>query len=274
VTLRRLTRPARHALAYVALRLLVFVLRRLPVDLACGVGAGLGRVIGVFARGETRRMSRRLERAGLAVPPGACWADLGRRFVELALADAVLPRFDVDTAPLDAALAAGRGALVATAHLGNWELMGAALARHGVDVRSIAARPRPGPLSRWLDAERRRLRVRTLPPGGGARATAARLREGGAVALFIDQATGERSRPLPFFGRPAPTPRTAERLRARTGAPLLLAWTRRDPTGRHVVCFEPVTDLEAATARLETLIRQTPAQWVWIHDRWRDADGG
>jgi KDO2-lipid IV(A) lauroyltransferase len=269
--LRVLTRPARHALAYAALRAFVAVLRLLPLRVALAAGAGLGRLAGLFARRDTALMRANL--AHVEDPPavGACWADLGRRLAELALADRVLARFDVDAAPLRAALAEGRGVLVATCHLGHWELMGAALARAGVAVRSVAARPRPGPLHRWLDAERRRLGVVALPPGGGARATVAALRGGHAVALFVDQATGERGRVVPFFGCGAPTPATFERLLAATGARPLLAWTRREPDGRHVVRFEPVADprLEALTARVEALVRRAPAQWVWLHDRWR-----
>ncbi len=269
--LRAATRPARHTLAYVALRAFVAALRLLPLHAALAAGAGLGRLAGLFARRDTALMRANLVHLEAPPTPGACWADLGRRLAELALADRVLPRFDVDATPLRAALAEGRGVVVATCHLGHWELMGAALARAGVEVRAVAARPRPGPLHRWLAAERRRLGVVALPPGGGARAAVAALRHGAAVALFVDQSTGERGRDVPFFGCEAPTPATAERLLALTGARLLFAWTRREPDGRHLVRFEPLPTptLEALTARVEALVRRDPAQWVWLHDRWR-----
>lgn len=275
--LRRLTRPARHAVAYGALRLLVGALRRLPIETALAAGENLGCFIGRLARTERRRLVARLARA-LPEPPSPddCFADLGRRFAEFACADRLLDRVDLaaeDVARFEAARALGRGVLVATAHLGNWELLAAALAARGHPVHAIGARPRRGPLHRWLARHRATLGVAVHAPGGGARAVVSRLRRGEAVAIFVDQATGERGRPVPFFGRPAPTPATFERLLARTGATPLLVWSARGPDGRHRIRVEALgagPPLDAVTARIEALVRAYPAQWVWLHDRWRD----
>lgn len=224
-------------------------------------------------------MTARLARALPDPPPtGACWADLGRRFVEFACAERLIDRVDLDPAAaahFEAARARG-GVLVLTAHLGNWELLAAALAARGYPVHAVAARPRTGPLHRWLAARRAALGVTTHPPGGGARAISRRLRRGDAAAIFIDQATGARTRPLPFFGRPAPTPTDADRLLAATGAtPLWVAITRA-PDGRYPIDVRPLPPgdpLAAATAHLEARVRATPAQWIWLHDRWRDDPG-
>ncbi|MCA9537905.1 MAG: hypothetical protein KC620_03405, partial [Myxococcales bacterium] len=84
---------------------------------------------------------------------------------------------------------------------------------------------------------------------------------------------GERGLALPFLGRPAPTPRTFERLQAMTAAAPLLIWSQREANGDHRVHVEPLpadNALAAATARLEALVRATPTAWVWLHDRWRD----
>ncbi|MEZ4433146.1 MAG: lysophospholipid acyltransferase family protein [bacterium] len=280
MSLRRFTRPARHALAYAALRLLVAILRRLPLDAALATGGALGRLIGALARRERRRMAARINRALGAPPaPGDCFADLGRRFVEFACAERLLDRCVLGAtgvAVFDAARARGRGVLLATAHLGNWELMAAALAARGYAVHAVAARPRSGPLHRWLARRRAALGVTVHPPGGGARAIVDRLRRGEAAAIFIDQATRERGRPIGFFGRPAPTPTTFARLLALTGATPLWLWSVRGADGRHHIRVEalPGDDpLAAATARLEAAVRAQPAQWVWLHDRWRDAAG-
>lgn len=288
--LRRLTRPARHAVAFGGLRLLVGALRRLPVDTALAAGETLGRFIGRFARAERRRLMARLAHALPEPPsPDACFADLGRRFAEFACADRLLDRVELaaeDVARFEAARALGRGVLVATAHLGNWELLAAALAARGHPVHAIAARARRGPLHRWLARHRAALGVVVHAPGSEgraevaravvARAVVARLRGGEAVAIFVDQATAERGRPVPFFGRPAPTPVTFERLLARTGAAPLLVWSARGPDGRHRIRVEALDagpPLDAVTARIEALVRAHPAQWVWLHDRWRDEAG-
>lgn len=277
MSLRRATRPARHALAFAALRALVATLRRLPLRWSLALGAGLGRAAGLAARADRRRMATQL--ALLDAPPsvGAFWADLGRRAAELACAERVLPRVAL-TPAARALIAATRGpALVATAHLGNWELMAAAFARAGLPFAAVAARPKSGPLYAWLARTRARLGVTTLAPGGGARAALAHLRSGRHVALFVDQATGERGRAVPFFGRPAPTPASFERLLAASGATPLFAWTVRQPDGAHAVHLEPVPPgappLDWLTARVEALVRAHPTQWIWLHDRWR-ADPG
>lgn len=273
--LRRLTRPLRHGLAALLLRALFGGLRLLPVDLARRIGGGLGRLVGLLARRDHHRTADRLERAlGASALAGGCWASLGRRAVEFALADRMLDRVEVPpdaVTAFESALAEGRGVLLATAHLGNWELMAAALAARGFDVHTVAARPRSGPLHRWLAAHRARLGVVVHPPGGGARAVVERLRAGRAAAIFVDQATGRRCRSLPFFGRPAPTPTAFERLLRLTGALPLLIHAESHREGYRVRVL-PLGDdpLAEATAHIEAAVRRDPTAWVWLHDRWRD----
>jgi KDO2-lipid IV(A) lauroyltransferase len=203
---------------------------------------------------------------------GACWADLGRRFVAFARGEADRVRVPAEAeACLRAALAEGRGVLVCTAHFGHWELLAAALATRGIDAHSLAARASSGPLFAWLAAHRRRLGVTTHGPGSGARVFRARCRSGLATGIFIDQNTGEDGRFVEFFGRPAPTPRTAERLCRLTGAVPLLVLAVPEGQGRWCLEVSPLPVdglLEAATSRLEAAIRRAPTAWVWQHARW------
>ncbi len=212
----------------------------------------------------------RRQLAVLPDPPsvGACWADLGRRVAELANVRRLLGQVVVHGEALSQ-LERPNGVIVATAHLGNWELMAAALAARGHPVHTVAARPQSGPLFRWLAAERAALGVHTHPPGGGGRALVKILRAGGSAAVFVDLATRERSREVRLFDRPTPMPRTVERLRELTGADVVFAWTHRED-GVHHIHLEAVPDptLETLAARVEVAVRAWPAQWVWLHDRW------
>lgn len=233
--------------------LTVFVggLRLLPRQTSAAIGAGFGRVVGLFQRGRS-----------------ACWADLGRRAAEFACAGQWISHVVIEPAAMvcfEAAQAQGKGVLIATAHLGNWELMAAALAQR-IDFAAIAAAPKPSPLIRWLDQTRAALGVRTLTVGQ-AREAARRLAEGGVVAVFIDQRTRERSRPVMFMGRPAPTPLTFERLAALSGSPTLLVWTAR-VDGVHRIFAEQIQGLDDAMLKLEAAVRRFPTQWIWLHDRW------
>ncbi len=274
LSLRRWSRPLRHRLAYGALRLLIALFRLLPLKLSLALGALLGRGLGRLVLKDRRRMRLQLGLLNDPPSPGACFADLGRRFAELACAARLLPYFYLEREErerLDALLAQPRGCLFLTAHLGNWELLAAALASWGYEVHSIAARQKEGPLYRWLAQERARLGVQLYLPGGGAEASLRRLRGGGSLGIFIDQATQERSCMIPFLGYPAPTPLTAQWLQESTGSAAALIWALRDSDGRYKLQLKILPEeglLEAATAHLEQLVRSQPQQWIWLHPRW------
>jgi KDO2-lipid IV(A) lauroyltransferase len=91
---------------------------------------------------------------------------------------------------------------------------------------------------------------------------------------------------VPFFGHPAATPRAAADLALRFGCPVVVGWSHRrgpHPGDGYVLWVEKVeydpapADREAevlritahCTARLEAAIRQAPAEWVWMHRRWK-----
>ncbi len=274
--LRTWTRPARHALAYGGLRVFVGALACLPLGLALAAGALSGRVIGRLAFRTRRTAARGLStvdpRPGLV---SEHFASLGRRFVEVALLERMLAAGRIQVPPeavdaLRAPLQVGRGALVLTAHFGNWELLGAAVARAGLEIHSVAAQMGGGPLHRWLARARAAAGLTLHPPGGGARSAVERLQGGGLLAIFFDLATRERARDLPFFGRPTAFSRTSERLHAATGAVPLLVLPVREGNGYRVTA-EPLTSddpLAEAVARLEAAVHAAPAEWVWLVDRW------
>ncbi|MEZ4463692.1 MAG: lysophospholipid acyltransferase family protein [bacterium] len=277
--LRRRTRPLRHAVALVLLQGLAAVLRALPLSWALALGAGAGRALGLLARRDRARMATALA-LSLPDPPsvGACFADLGRRVAAWVNAARVLPTWRVSAEALatwEAARAEGRGVLVATAHLGNWELLGGALAAAGVPVVAVGARSQGGPLYRWLARERAALGLVVLGPGGGGQEARRRLQAGETVAFFVDQATRERSRTVEFFGRPAPVPQTLERLQAATGPPVLFVWSTPTPAARPSTpraC--PITAPRTPPPPgWEALIRAAPTRWVWLHDRWAPVVG-
>ncbi|MFN3198513.1 MAG: lysophospholipid acyltransferase family protein [Bradymonadia bacterium] len=275
------TRPLRHRLAWGALKMLALALGVLPLTWAQALGRGLGRCVGFCVRAESRAMAQRIAVAALAHRPSAgdCWADLGQRLVELLVHPKVLPHVDVDPAAkrcLDEALAEGRGLVVATGHLGHWELMAAALAREGYTVHSTAARRRTGPVHRWLEETRAALQVSTHTPGGGARGVMRILKAGGAMGIFVDQNTGERGTEVSFLGHLAPTPLTCGRLVCRSDTALCVVWNLRHGKGYRVYALPVATSVNTTPERvaqetsdiLAAQIAKCPEQWVWQHDRW------
>jgi KDO2-lipid IV(A) lauroyltransferase len=282
--LRLATRPARHTLAFASVRTLVAALRLLPLPAALSLGAALGRLAaialpGVRAATQARLNATRAALGGCAPTAATHLADLGRRVAEFANAERLLRLNAVRVPPETRALLtpSPRGLLVAAGHLDNWELMAAALARAGQDVRAVVAAPRAGPLSRWLLSERARLGVTSLPPGGGARAARAALASGAGVGLLVDLATHERSRVVDFLGRSTRAALTLERLARSTGAPVVFIWPAREAGAvvirAEAVGFDPAAPegalTQALARRIEARIVAAPERWLWVHDRWR-----
>jgi len=181
------------------------------------------------------------------------------------------------------ALAGGKGAIVATAHAGNWEITGIAAAHYGIPLISLA-RTLDDPA---LDARLVDLRTRTgqkvLPKQNALRPTMRALKAGNAVALLTDQNTLRREAVfVPYFGRLAATTPAAAHLHLRTGAPILNAFSIPEEGSYRVILEPPMaipesSDADAATAitaaitaRIEHYVRAHPEAWLWMHDRWRE----
>jgi KDO2-lipid IV(A) lauroyltransferase len=183
---------------------------------------------------------------------------------------------------------AGKGFIFVTGHLGSWELLARRIVRAGVPAIVIAARSWDRRIDDMVEAFRLSGGVPTLfreDPSGG-RTLLKALRAGKALGILIDQDTKVQSVFVPFFGRPASTPRAAADLALRFGCPIFVGWSRRrgpKAGDGYVLEVEPVAydpapaDKEAealritaiCTARMEHAIRQAPSEWVWMHQRWK-----
>ena len=181
--------------------------------------------------------------------------------------------------------ALGRGLLVLSAHLGNWEVAARPVGLYRGPFH-VVVRPFNNPLVyHYMERERERFGERQIAKRGAAKQLFRVLREGGKAGVVMDQ----RVRPgqgivLPFLGHPALVTPLPASVALRTGAPAvsIVAWP--EPGGRYrVELGEPIlpaTDGErgddavaALTTRylaaLETDIRRRPEQWLWMHRRWR-----
>jgi KDO2-lipid IV(A) lauroyltransferase len=235
--------------------------------------------------GTHRRIARANLQAALpAMDPGRIEAAMYRH-LSLSLLEALHLRTDLVDLPVEtrqvlaAALAQGRGAVVATGHIGNWELFAQRMARE-FPVTVVAKNTYDPRLTALVHRFRTQLGMEVLWRGDALLRDqiAAALLRGRVLALLIDQRTKVPSVDVPFFGRPAPTPAAAALLALKHQTPLLVGWSQRQDDGRHVVHLEDVraqgdVDVPALTAvltaRLEAAIVVRPEQWVWLHERWR-----
>ena len=182
------------------------------------------------------------------------------------------------------ALARGRGVLVATAHLGNWELSAFAHAWM-TGPMSIVVRPLDNPRVDALVEGRRALSGnQILPTREAARGILKALHEGGAVGVLIDQnVTPAEGVFIDFFGTKACAGTAFVKFAHHSGAavvPGFALWEAKE--ARYVLRFYPEiemtgsvpTDTQRIHSMLESLIRQYPDQWLWIHRRWKTRPPG
>lgn len=220
----------------------------------------------------------------------------GRRqvheWLRLARGDAAWVERTVELDPsverLDEAVSAGQGVLVATAHLGNWELLAARLSHRGYGGAVIGRQHPRDASAAWLPRVRRAHGVETLPQDAPPRRAIEVLRRGEVLGVLCDlevrRLDGEF---VPFFGHPALTIAAPAALARATHLPLVPV--RCVATGPHAYRLsveEPLhldrtlDKLEARrdlltrlNACFEAWIREDPAQWAWHQHRWRTRPG-
>ena len=275
------------------------LLARVPLSVMHAVGAGLGWLVWWLAPDYRRRFKENAEAAGLTpaqyrpaiAAAGAMVGELP--FVWARPRDqSLLPyivRWDGVEA-FEAALAARKGVILVSPHLGSWETFGQAVGeRFFKDYGPITALFRPARkkfMAELIAGSRDRPGLQTLPTTvSGVRGLIRTLRSGGYTGLLPDQVP-----PLgqgvwaPFLGRPAYTMTLLPRLAQQTGARVFIAACERLAPGQgYAIRFEPLDDTAlndpkatpeaAATAMnlgIDKLIRALPGQYVWDYARYKE----
>lgn len=271
---------------------------RLPPEPALRIGATLGEVGYWLLPGRRRIALRNLALAfGATLPDPARRAVARQTFRHLGLTameccrlflgrpGGILERVQIEGIEhVKRALAGGRGALYLTAHFGNWELLAAAQGLTGLPALNVVVRPLDNPfLDALVAGGRLRARLRLIPKRAAVKGVRMALARGECVGILLDQDAGRHGVFVPFFGHLASTSRSLAVLALKTGAPVVPAFIHRLPGGDHVVTLEPAValvrtgqlerDVEANTARftevIERQVRAHPAQWFWVHRRWK-----
>jgi Kdo2-lipid IVA lauroyltransferase/acyltransferase len=183
-----------------------------------------------------------------------------------------------------AAKAEGCGVLVATAHLGNWELSAFAHALM-TEPMNVMARPLDNPLVDRLVERRRTASGNCLIfKKDAARSVLKALRRNEAVGVLIDQnTTPAEGAFVDFFGKPACAGLAFVKLAYHSGAPVIPGFALwNGNTNRYVLRFYPkveltgdaVSDMQRIHTFFEKVIREYPDQWMWIHRRWKTRPPG
>ena len=191
---------------------------------------------------------------------------------------------------LDKALADGRGVILVSAHFGNFPLLLGRLALDGYKVAGIMRPMRDARVEKIFVEKREKFGVRTIysqPRNVCVNSTITALRNNELVFIPIDQNFGTGGIFVNFFGKKAATATGPVILAQRTKAALIPCFILRQPDDKHKIVFESELKLEECsdtqdtilvniqrlTDIIESYIRKYPAEWGWIHRRWKSKPG-
>ncbi len=189
------------------------------------------------------------------------------------------------------ALAFGRGVIILTAHVGNWELGGLVISSLGYPFTAIALPHKDRQVNELFNQQREKFGVTIVPVHLAFRRCLKDLKANGAVAVLGDRdftATGEVGE---LFGKKTMIPKGAALFAYRTGAAILPSFLWRREGGRFVLEFQSplvlpdpkagISEEEytrmvvAEQARvIEEAVRRDPAQWLLFRRFWFDEATG
>ncbi len=286
-----------HRAQYLALRGAVAGLERLSFTQAGGIGERIGEL--GFAPLKIRRAVV-VKQLTAAFPEKSAeeieqiargtYGHLGRTTIETAVLPSYSPKQIVELFEevsgwniVEERISRGKGLIVVTGHLGNWELGGAYLAARGLPIDAVARHMANPLFDRYLTKTREQIGMTVVHDEDAVKRVPRSLRSGRAVAFLFDQgAIGLASTWVPFFGRYAKTPRGPAVFALRLGTPIVFGVALRKPSGKYALTFEPIDvhetgDREADIDKivtdysnaLERWVRRAPEQYLWAHRRWK-----
>lgn len=283
---------AGHFLAFLLVVGAEKVIGWFPLPVVFRIGSVLGRACGALLPGYKGIVDRNLAIAfGDAMPRAErvrlrrrIFATLGGNLAssvriagmsgsELAACVEIDPAFPVPQ-PEDHP----RGRIMAIMHMGCWEVL-PRLPEFAQGFSGSAAlyQPLANP---FLDARLKRMRekagVTLIDRRGGFAAPLKFLAGGGWIGILVDQHAGDKGQWCPFFGRLASTTNLAALLAARSGARIFPVVLETVAPGRWRLAVDRALDqgdppdvTAALNLRLETLVNRSPADWFWVHRRWK-----
>ena len=174
--------------------------------------------------------------------------------------------------------AEGRGTVICTGHLGNWERAAHWVTASGHRLSVVVRHVNQASLQERVEGLRRAAGIEILSRGDAAMGMMRKLRRGEMVAVLPDQNATDAF--VPFFGHPTGTVIGPAVMAKRTGAYVLSAFCLRTGPGKYRLVVHPPRDprsddrdptetMAAYYADLEAAIREAPEQYLWMHDRWK-----
>jgi len=280
---------------YLAASFLTFLANILPIEAAAWLARRLGD-LSYLLLWNRRRIA--LENVGKAFGPSLSKSRM-RQIVRSAFQNAALSIMELfivrkikkDLArrfefhgdeKLRAALARGKGVVLAISHLGSWEYLSFLSGLTGRPWSVIVKDIKNPYLNKVITELRLVMGVVPVPKSNSVRTIFQELKKGNGIAMLIDQWAGSDGIWVDFFGTPTSTTSVPARLAEKTGCAIVPAYCLRKKPGWYSVHVEDPIDLNTTesgwektatqklNAMLEKQIRQHPEQWLWGHRRWKN----
>jgi KDO2-lipid IV(A) lauroyltransferase len=293
------SRKIKNDIIYALIKGLVFIIEKMPRDLALKLAGVIGEMAAMLDVKERRLAEENLRRAY-----GDSWNELKIKlvardcFAKMALnaADVIQSRnwkaedlrglVDVEGMEhFDEALSWGKGLVAVTGHIGNFELMAAWFAAvKGISLSVIGRRLYDDRLDALVVENRERFGMENIPSDAPAKKVLSTLKSGRVLGVLIDldssRIAGEF---IPFFGIPARTPSGPIAIGRQSRSPAVPLAMFRTPDDRYLIRILPIIEIPRTADRdvdvtetlkrcnraLEQLIDYDPTQWPWIHNRWK-----
>jgi len=295
-------KPVRHRLQYGAFKLVTVLFFMVPERGAIVLAAFLGWLAGSVLRIRRTVVDEHLVLAFRDRPRG--WRDRVARASYVHLAREWMATFRLtrlgrekiiartNMVGFDAfrtAVEQGKGVVLMTGHLGNWEFCAAGFTARGIPLDAVAKSMANAQFGAALIEARERIGMGVIDVDEAPRGVLLSLRAGRVVAMLADQNAHSGGIFVPFFGKLASTARGPAVFALRAGAPIFLGIPLRDPGWKQEytvelrrIDFQPSGRLDADvqaltavhTAALEQAIGEAPEQYFWQHKRWKKRPEG
>ncbi|HPT88701.1 MAG TPA: lysophospholipid acyltransferase family protein [Bacillota bacterium] len=270
-------------------RIFAFLILALPSKMRWGLAKFMGRLARFLLRARARLTLENLLAAGydpneakrISVGVWEALGLVGAEFIYYIMGDVEALEKAVTwegIEHLEAALAKGKGAIIVSAHLGNWELLGAALTRK-YPVVAIAREQGNAEFDKIISEARKKV-AKMVPMRASLKPLISALRHNELAYFIVDQRG--RGVHCEFMGRETRFYVGAATFALRTGAALIPARVIRVQPEQYRLVIDPAVepvesgdfeaDVKATTVRimkvLEGQIRENPEQWLWMHKLW------
>lgn len=281
-------------LSAAALKFLAFCLASLSWGSSRRLGASIGRLCTFIIRKRFRLTQDNILKALPGTSPeqardiaARSWENMGIVAAEVAQTsrmtkDEILSRCRwVNEDRLKTHLATGKGALMHVGHIANWELVGLSFHAAGYDSAEVVRHIRNPYVDEFILSIRGRFGGDIIGHRAPFFGCAKALKKGRVVGILMDQNMPAGEVYTPFLGRMASTTPLTALLSLKTGCPIFPVHVKRDGENLNIVIEPPIQPASAYSEeevyrligrlneRLESWIKEDPAQWLWAHNRWK-----